>query len=195
MTEKTINWDDPVAPPTSPQDAPAAVSPPPAPPAPSTGAVPDWALLPDGLRPPRGRILFFMRFPAAWTDTPGMGAPLPGDDDETASLAFGVPVGSLWRQCIVWALSGGDVKIALARAQGDNNRYSEELAKQMIRSVDGYVVDATGAPTPGSLELWWERVGGRVRGELTRFCVRIHSLSAEERRAFFEHGVASRAAG
>lgn len=201
--DRPIQWADP-DPATEtpgfrggPQDAPGGPSgdapaqpPPPAakPPYRGTGA-PPWALLPEGLRPPRGRLLYFFAFPAAWTDTPDMGAVLPVEDPGMLR-AFGQLPGALWRQCIVWPLTIGDQKLAAGRAMGDQNRFSSELAVQAIRAVDGFLADRSGAPTPGNVDLWWERVGERCRRELLAQVTRMHTLTLDERRAFLEHGVA-----
>jgi hypothetical protein len=146
---------------------------------------------------PRGRAVFFARFPSTWTDTPRDGLPTTFDDEEKADfVAAGVPVPELERQCIYWALSIGDQQIALQRANGDPNRWNTELTKQMIRSIDGALPDRSGvAGGPNDLDLWWNRVGERCRAELTRMCTRIHQLTAQERALFFEHCVAARTAG
>jgi hypothetical protein len=59
--------------------------------------VPEWAIVPKDLRPPKGRQVIFLRIPAKLTDTP-----LKGE-----------------RQCIVWTLSDGDEKLAAERCGFD----------------------------------------------------------------------------
>lgn len=161
-------------------------------PEPTTGGAPPWAVIPQGLTVPRGRAVFFARFPSGWTDTPqeGMAGELTDDDAKIFQLG-GLSQPKLWRQCIFWVLSIGDQKIALGKANGDPNRFNSELCKQMIRSIDGLLIDRSGP----QLDLWWERIGERCRSELTRMCVRIHSLTAQERSVFFACCVASRTAG
>lgn len=201
--ERTMTWEpEPVEETALPEEAveekPKEEAPvPQALPEPAAGAVPSWALLPEGLKAPRGRAVFFARFPSPWTDTPREGVPW-GALTELEMLdfkRFGIPAPELGRQCIFWALSIGDQKIALGRANGDPNRFNSELAKQMIRSVDGEIVDRSGVGTSGNLEIWWNQIGERCRSELTRACLRIHSLTAGERAVFFAHCVASRTAG
>jgi hypothetical protein len=169
----------------------------PALPEPATGAAPPWALIPQGLAAPRGRAVFFARFPASWTDTPREGVPW-GELTEAERADFarlGVPAPELGRQCIFWALSLGDQAIALGRSNGDPNRFNSELCKQMIRSIDGELVNREGVGTAGNLDLWWNRIGERCRSELTKMCTRIHSLTTGERALFFGHCVASRTVG
>lgn len=177
-----------------PEEAPR---PSPALPEPAAGAAPPWAIIPRGLRAPRGRQVYFARFPSSWTDTPREGVPGSLTDAEAASWRLaGYQPPELWRQCIFWALSIGDQKIALAKANGDPNRFNSCLAQQMIRAIDGEIVDRSGADFgSGSMELWWERLGERCRSELARMCTRIHTLTVAERALFFGHCVAARTAG
>jgi hypothetical protein len=198
-----ITWEhDPEPEPAAPDDRPEAKvdaveeekkpAPLPSLPETTTGGAPYWAIVPQGLVVPKGRAVFFARFPSTWTDTPNEGIEGPITDEDAAGfVASGVAVPKLWRQTCFWALSIGDQKIALGRANGDFNRFNTELTKQMIRATDGLLVDRSGA----QFDLWWERLGERCRSELTRMCVRIHSLTAAERSVFFAFCVASRAAG
>ena len=167
-------------------------------PTPTADEVPSWALWPEGLRAPRHRVVYFMRFASNWTDAPGVGVDQGLTEEEAASWKQqGVPVPEKWRQAIVWGLSIGDQKNALGRANGDPNRFNAELAKQMIRAIDGMVVDRSGmgSSQTGNLDLWWEQIGERCRAEMTRLCNRIHSLTPAERALFFGHCVAARTAG
>src|SRR5690349_16295040 len=103
----------------------------------TTGGAPYWAIVPQGLVVPKGRAIFFVRFPSPWTDTPHDG--IEGaitDEDAAGFVAQGVAVPRLWRQACFWALSIGDQKLALQRANGDQNRFNTELTKQMIRSEE-----------------------------------------------------------
>lgn len=167
-------------------------------PEPSAGDVPGWALWPAGLAVPRGRVAYFVRFASNWTDAPGMGVEqaLTPEDDVAWKLA-GVTPPQRWRLAIFWSLSIGDQKIALGRANGDGNRFNTELAKQMVRSIDGVIVnrDGTGSAASGNLDLWWEQLGERCRAELTRMCVRVSTLTMQERALFLGRCVAARTAG
>lgn len=183
------------APPPKPADKPLSALP--MVPEPTTGGVPAWALWPEGLAVPRGRVAYFARFPGNWTDAPnaGLEAALT-PEEEVAWKLQGVKPPTYWRQCIFWALSIGDQKFALGRANGDTNRFNSELAKQMIRSIDGALVDRSGmAGVAGNLDMWWEQLGERCRSELTRLCVRIHSLTMQERALFLGYCLASRSGG
>lgn len=137
------------------------------------GGAPPWVKIPEGFKFPRGRQIAFVRFRAEWTDTPEAGE----------------------RQAILWALTDADEKIALSRAMGDVNRAAGELAKQMVRAIDGYVSDWTGANGPANIDQWWNAIGGRCRGMLIRIFTQLHVLNEDERKDFFEHCIALRTAG
>lgn len=133
-------------------------------PEPTPGKAPEWAKVPRNLRVPRGRSVFFLRFPAEWTDTPQKGD----------------------RQCILWSLNMGDEKMAYMRAQGDVNRAVWSKAFQTIRSVDGHVVDWSGTPGPGNVETWLDEIGERCRAMIFGFYVRMANLDTEQKKRFFE---------
>jgi hypothetical protein len=137
------------------------------------GGAPGWVKIPEGFTFPRGRQVAFLRFRGTWTDTPDKGE----------------------RQCILWALTDADEKMALSRAQGDVNRAANELAKQMVRALDGHVADWSGNPGVGNIDQWWNEIGGRCRGMLVRIFTQLHVLNTEERKDFFEHCIELRTAG
>lgn len=137
------------------------------------GGAPAWATIPGGLKFPRGRQVAFIRFLAAWTDTPQKGD----------------------RQCIVWGLTDVDEKIALSRAIGDPNRAAGELSKQMIRSIDGLQVDWSGDDNPANIDTWWREIGGKCRQMLIRIYTQLHVLSEDDRRTFFESCIELRTTG
>lgn len=192
MSEEPIN-----ATPVTAEGEPLPKKPePPIVPEPTVGGAPAWAILPEGLVVPRGRAAFFARFPSNWTDTPTSGVQCDLTVEERVAWKLqGVTPPAAWRQCIFWALSVGDQKLALGRANGDTNRFNSELTKQMIRSVDGVLVDRSGIGVVGNLDVWWEQLGERCRSELTRMCLRIHSLTMQERSLFLGYCIAARAAG
>lgn len=142
-------------------------------PAARPGGAPPWVKIPEGFKFPRGRQVAFIRFRAAWTDTPDKGE----------------------RQCILWALTDADEKVALSRAMGDVNRAANELAKQMVRGIDGYVADWSGNEGSGNIDRWWTEIGGRCRGMLVRIFTQLHVLNDEERKDFFESCIVLRTAG
>ncbi len=133
-------------------------------------ALPDWALVPSSLKVPSGRVLHALRLRAEWTDTPAKGE----------------------RQCLLWVMSVGDQRIALQRANGDANRVSDEICKQVIRVIDGVPVDRTGALGPGNIEQWWEEIGAKCRTLIERYVLKLSHLSQEEAADFFENCVAVR---
>lgn len=139
----------------------------------SSGGAPPWVKIPEGFKFPKGRQVVFLRFKAEWTDTPWKGD----------------------RQAIAWPITANDKKMALQRAMGDANRAADELAKQMLRSLDGYKIDWTGSPTPGSIDVWWNEVGERVRTLIIKIFMQMHVLKKEEMIDFFEHCVAVRSTG
>ena len=146
---------------------------PPALPLPTEGAAPDWAMVPKDLRWPKGRQVLFVRFRADMTDTRWKGE----------------------RQAILWPISMGDKKLALGRCGGDPNRLSDELARSMVRAIDGLVVDNTGTPGPANLDAWWDEIGEKCRSMLQRIFVQLHVVTRDEAADFFESCVAVRITG
>jgi hypothetical protein len=117
---------------------------------------------------PPGRQVFFVRLRAGWTDRPDKGD----------------------RQCILWSLTEADEKIALRRTRGDVLRASDELAKQMVRAIDGQVVNWTSV----SPVTFWDEIGGRCRQLLKSHYAKTHVLGAEETADFFANCIAARTA-
>jgi|HubBroStandDraft_5_1064220.scaffolds.fasta_scaffold10497_3 hypothetical protein len=136
-------------------------------------AIPDWAKLPDNFPMPEGWVVFFVRFRAAWTNTPKKGD----------------------RVCVLWNLSEPDEKLAARQARGDGLRLIEEMSKRMIRSIDGLKADWGGAPGPANVNQFWSEIGGKCRYMLKSLYLKNHTLSTEESLDFFEHCVTSRSAG
>lgn len=174
LSSLVLDDEQPETPIEDPEEAPAA--PPPVPTKlPETGGddVPEWALVPQHLKVPRAKQVVFLKFPAALTD-----APLKGD-----------------RQCIVWTLSDGEEKLAADRCEGKSNRAPAEYSKQMIRAVDGVIVDWSKTKGPGSLDEFWREIGPKGRNILMRVYTQLHLASDDELRDFFEQCVAVRTAG
>lgn len=142
-------------------------------PAASGDDVPDWVVIPKDLRIPKGRQVFFLRFPATMTDTP-----LKGE-----------------RQAIVWTLTDGDERLANDRCEGRAARASTEYTKQMIRAVDGSVATFMRPSGPGSVDEFWREIGGKGRNLLMQLYSRLHLASDEETQHFFENCIAVRTAG
>lgn len=141
------------------------------------GGAPAWAILPHDILFPKGRVTYFLRFPARWTNTPNKGL----------VDANGVR----WRQCIVWAMSVGDKKFALGRSMGDSLRASDEMVKTTIRSYDGKLTDMSNA----DLDVWWDEVGEKVRGLLQRVWSQSHFLKPQEIDYFLKDCIEVRSAG
>jgi hypothetical protein len=153
-------------------------------PEPRAGGAPAWAVLPPDLNFPRGRVVMFLRFKASLTNTPKKGIPAPDMVDADGNAI-------LYRQAILWAMSVGDKKYAAGRSMGDAMRFADELVKCCIRSVDGNVVDLTGA----QLDVWWDEVGEKVRSLVQRAYNNLHNLRPEDLDHFLEHCIESRSAG
>lgn len=136
---------------------------------PEPGNWPVWCPpLPPGMKIPKGRMAFPMMFREEWTDARWKGP----------------------RTCVVWSLTPGDEKLAYARARGDAARGATELAKQMIRCIDGLPAsDVRGEP--GSVDEFWTEIGGKCRQNLVRWYVQTHVLNDKEQDDFFENCVAA----
>ena len=126
--------------------------------------LPDWLVLPEGFKfPGRGRQVGFMRFRAAWTDTPDKGD----------------------RQCVLWGLTIGDEKLARIAMRGEEGRYLSEMAKRQIRALDGHAADWTGRNAAGAVDPWWNEIGYRCRQLIQSFFLKTHTLETKERIDFF----------
>lgn len=124
---------------------------------------PAWAQVPGKLKVPAGKLIYYMRIPAEWTDKPGEGD----------------------RQCIMWNLTVADEDFALKRARGDQTRANRELAMAMIRAVDGHVADWTLKPGPGDVRNWFNAIGPRGRLLMQNVYLRTHTVDEEMRQRFF----------
>jgi hypothetical protein len=134
---------------------------------------PAWAIVPEGVVLPNGWQIWFIQFRAKVTNTPSKGD----------------------RYCICWNLSESDEKHAAKRSKGDPMRVIDEMAKQMIRVVDGRPADWGGSRGPGSVDAWWQEIGGKGRHQLKMLYLKNHTMTTEESSDFFEHCVAVRTAG
>lgn len=139
---------------------------------PDPDALPEWAKVPSGLALPPGKQIGFMMFKAEWTDRPH------GGD----------------RVIVMWGLTVADERLARAATRGDSTRSYEELAKRMIRSVDGHRADWTGKQGPGSINRFWDEVGPKCRPLIINAYLKTHSLGAEETADFFLNCCAYRSA-
>jgi hypothetical protein len=141
-------------------------------PEPEGDDVPDWVVIPDNMKIPRGKRLTFVRFRANWTDSPFKGE----------------------RQCVIWTLTDGEEKLANDRCAGSPTRAPAEYTKQMIRVVDGVLVDWSKTRGPGSVDEFWKEIGPKCRSMLMRMYTQLHLPSDEDINDFFQHCVAVRTA-
>ena len=140
---------------------------------------PPWAKVPAGFKFPQGWLIWFIRFPAAFTNRPGGGE----------------------RQCILWNLSEADEKRAAKLARGDGMRVIDEMTKAMIRSVDGKKI--SWAPVDpkeddgqyASVTTFWNEIGGKCRAQLKNLYLKQHNMDAAENARFFEQCAAPRTVG
>lgn len=131
--------------------------------------VPHWfPPLPQGLRVPPGRNVMFVRFRKEWTETPWKGE----------------------RFCLVWTLSDADERLAYKVAAGESERIPQELAKLMIRVIDGARVSSDGDPA-GDVNTFWREIGAKGRHALQRIYQANHSFTEEEKDDFFLNCVVS----
>lgn len=142
--------------------------------APTKDALPEWAEMPAGLNPPKGAPLGFLMFKPEWTRCPEKGA----------------------RTCIVWSLTDMDERLAFARVRDHLATAANEMAKQMIRAVDGVKVDWSAKEgAPGNLDDFWKEIGPKCRAMVVRYYNRTHMMSPEETADFLSNCVAVRTAG
>ncbi len=134
---------------------------------PNDQSIPEWFTAPPGLKMPAGRVVAFMRFKAEWTDTPNKGD----------------------RVCLLWPLTSRDETFALKRTRGDSQRTLNEMAKQMIRVIDGHLVDWSmtkgGSGGVPGVEIFWNDIGAKCRQQVINYYLRTHSMSNEEAADFF----------
>lgn len=133
----------------------------------------DWqqAAIPRDLRIMRGEEVTILRFKA--------------DDCKPTARHKGD------RTCVLFPLSVADERIARQRMFGDSTRGLEEMAKMMVRAIDGHVVKPS---DPSEVENFWEDIGPRHRNMLVGIYQRTHNFDAEERLLFFADCVAVRMA-
>lgn len=130
---------------------------------------PDWAKLPEGMRMPEGKTLLAVRFRAAWTDRPSQGD----------------------RVCILWNLTEADEKHASRRARGDFQQVMNEMAKQMIRVIDGAKADWS-KPGRHNPATFFTDIGGACRQQLKNLYAKRHTLATADQIDFFVNCVAVR---
>lgn len=136
--------------------------------------MPDWVRIPADLPiPPAGVTMTAMRFEPEWTDRPALGE----------------------RQCIVWNLSVGDEKFSRRRAKGDPDGVMDEQAKQMIRAIDGQVVNWGLDTAPNSPNRFWDEIGKKCRLLILNHYMKVHTLGQDEKLHFLGNCLAVRTVG
>jgi hypothetical protein len=126
--------------------------------------LPDWVVIPPDLKfPGKGKKVAFIRIRAEHTDTPVLGD----------------------RHCIIWGLTLGDEKLALASMRGEDSRHLMEMTMRSIRAIDGIKAVWDGKPGPHNVAEWYNAVGFKGRGILQNWWVQNHSLDPVERLDFF----------
>lgn len=141
---------------------------------PMPGGRPAWCPIPKGFKPPQGVRVMFVSFAAETTV-----APHKGD-----------------RSCLLWELSDIEELDAAKRSAGQPGRGPYEFAKQMIRVIDGSIVDWSGdGSSPGSIDRFWREIGPKGRSMLALIYGRTHAMDAKERVDFFTKRFVVRPAG
>jgi len=129
----------------------------------SESGAPAWAKVPSNLVIPPWKQIGYVRFKPSLTERPDLGE----------------------RMCITWGLSVVDERLARQAARGESTRMYEELAKRMIRSVDGHKADWTGKNGEGSVNRFWEEIGPKSRAFLINQYLQTHTPTVEETADFF----------
>lgn len=125
---------------------------------------PEWAIIPPNLVIPRGVEVAFLRIP-----TRTMGE----------------------KVVILWDLSVRDERFGRARAMNDGARFVEEMAKQMIRTIDDKIVSWA---NPLDVEKFWDEIGAKHRSVIIAWYMKTHQLDDEERIDFFANRVVAKRA-
>lgn len=148
---------------------------------PTRDAPPSWATMPQGVRVPKGLRVIYMRFPSDWTSAPDKGVPLPEVGE------------GLFRWTCAWELTDSEELLGYKRGMGDGARSLGELAKQMLRVIDGREANwGAAGGDPSSIDQWWTELGPRCRGVVKRVYDQLHVLSPVEQVSFFDSCIESR---
>lgn len=156
---------------------------------PGEGSIPTWAgqAIPEDLKIPKGRELSFLRFKSAWTDSRFRDKGILTTYRRRASVdAPWETYEELSRVIVLWPLNLAEERLAMKRSR-DPSDTAGELAKQMIRAVDGRRIDWTGAwgkRDNGELlespERIWEEIGPKCRPLVIAHYRQLHQLQPGE---------------
>ena len=149
------------------------------------GEIPPWVVVPQALRFPRNRQVSFLRIPSDWTTDHSKGLVYPGEDPKAGRYA-----GKRHRQCILWSLSIADEKLARNAARGEPLAVYSEMAKRMVRAIDGHFVswetgDVQRDGDLGHVPTFWEDIGPAARSLLVNHYHSTHALSKDQINHFF----------
>tara|TARA_Y100000034_G_scaffold132468_1_gene195511 strand:- start:94 stop:714 length:621 start_codon:yes stop_codon:yes gene_type:complete len=137
----------------------------------ATNSVPSWVKIPDDLKIPRGTSVGFMKFPSRMTVSPQKGD----------------------RQVVIWTLTDLDERVAYDRVQHNVANAANELAKQMIRAIDGVKVNwAAKRGDSNNIHEFWRDIGPKCRHMLVKYYSSTHAMDVEEVTYFLENCVAVR---
>jgi hypothetical protein len=174
--------------------------------------MPEWArgLVPPELKIPMGKKLTFLRFPSDWTDAPERGVPslfrkkmITNDEGKLTEVKeLEKPEERLCRVLVMWPINLAEERLAAGKAgDGSAGRLQHELAKMMLRAVDGMVVDRGGNwakdDTLISCDQVWSDLGPKCRPMVIAHYNKLHRLGDADLADFFINcvAVASASAG
>lgn len=142
--------------------------------------VPDWFVMPDGFYEndiPDGATFCCMRFEARLTYRPKLGD----------------------RQCLLMPLTVKDELLAYKRIASLGTQSSQavvsELAKQMIKLIDGKKPEWVRRAARNYPDVFWNDIGGDYRRMIESWYVKTHVLAGEDRARFLADCMAVRTKG
>lgn len=135
-----------------------------------TEGEPAWFVAPDKWAPPVGYQVHYVLFKAKNTATPAKGD----------------------RHCAFWILTEAEENMAIKRSRGEGARIMAEMAKAMVRSIDGHKADMTASGKPGDVNRFWNEIGPKYRQMMKALYSKTHALDAEEIADFFINCIAVR---
>lgn len=139
-----------------------------------TSDLPDWAqnAVPKDLKIPPGRRVVICRIRAEWTNRVDLGD----------------------RVVVFYGLTEAEENLAADRSSGKAFRLQREMAKQMIRAIDGKRADWLRRGGPEDVDRFWTDIGGKGRSLILTWYMRLHQLNDEEAADFFGSCVVAPAA-